>query len=253
MISSKLFGGLGNQMFQISAAHSLSIRNNDVSGFNFNECYTPLQGKPSNFYKDNIFKNISVIETYDFKNHYIETSHQYSPIPYTNDLLLNGYFQSEKYFVDFKDEIMNLFYLDTYKNEIDSFLKFDKPITSVHIRRGDYLKNPHIHPTCDLNYYKKAIDLIGDSLFLFISDDIEWVKQNFKSENYIFSNFNNDILEMELMSKCQNNIIANSTFSWWGAYLNKNINKKIIAPLIWFGEGGPKNYFDIIPESWIKI
>lgn len=253
MISSRLFGGLGNQMFQISAAYSLAVKNNDTSGFNFNECYTPLQGRPSKFYVGNIFKNVSAIDHYDFKNYYTESSHEYSPIPYSNDLLLDGYFQSEKYFNNIKDEIINLFYMDTYSNEINEFLKYDKPVTSVHIRRGDYLKNPNIHPTCDLNYYKNAIEMIGDSYFLFLSDDIEWVKQNFKGENYIFSDFNNDILELELMSKCQNNIIANSTFSWWGAYLNKNVNKKIIAPLIWFGEKGPKNYSDVVPESWIKI
>jgi hypothetical protein len=97
------------------------------------------------------------------------------------------------------------------------------------------------------------MNLIGDSTFIFISDDINWVKENFKGDNIIYSPFKSDIDDLTLMVKCDNNIIANSSFSWWGAYLNKNENKKIIAPKEWFGPNGPKDTQDIIPENWLKI
>jgi hypothetical protein len=254
MISSRLQGGLGNQLFQISAAYALALRNDDVSGFNFNTCYTPLQGKPSTHYTDTILSSVNGIGDYGFKHVYHEPKHSYSEIPYNEDLLIEGYFQSERYFSDFKEEIVDLFNIsDDYSDIVKSVFDFNRPTTSVHVRRGDYLINPNIHPTCDLDYYKKAMDMFPDNDFIFISDDIKWVKENFVGENIKYSPFNDEIVDLKLMTMCDNNIIANSTFSWWGAYLNKNKNKIIVAPKNWFGPNGPSEQFDIVPEEWIKI
>lgn len=254
MVSCSLQGGIGNQMFQIAAAHALALRHNDISGFDLNKCHTPLQGKPSNTYKENILKSIKNINNYNFKYLYVEPKFSYQEIPYVNDLLIQGFYQSEQYFIDYKNEIIKLF-SDELNNEfIDEFLSnYYKPITSVHIRRGDYLNNQNFHKLCSVEYYKNAMDIIGDSTYIFISDDINWVKEHFKGDNIIYSPFKYEIDDLTLMTKCDNNIIANSSFSWWGAYLNKSNNKKIIAPKEWFGPNGPKDTHDIIPNDWITI
>ena len=82
---------------------------------------------------------------------------------------------------------------------------------------------------------------------------MSWVKENFIGDNFFYSQYDNEILDLSLMSICDNNIISNSSFSWWGAYLNKNKNKTVIAPNQWFGPNGPKDTQDIIPENWIKL
>lgn len=255
MVSCKLQGGLGNQIFQIAAAYALALKNNDISGFDFNGCYTPLQGYSANKYVNNILSKVNSSNGHVFRYVYNEPKHSYEELPYTKDLLLQGYFQSEKYFNGYKKEIIELFKTDTNKDKIDKLLSQynNKPVTSIHVRRGDYINLPDFHPVCSMEYYKKAMAEIGDSTFVLISDDIEWVKENFKGDNIVYSSFNDEIDELTLMVSCDNNIIANSSFSWWGAYFNPNENKKIIAPNNWFGPKGPQDTNDIIPSNWIKI
>jgi len=249
-------GGLGNQMFQIAAAHALAVLNNDQSCFDFDSCYTPLQGNPSNHYTNTIFKKINKKCNELLNKQYYEKSFSYSEIPYENNLTLNGYFQSEKYFIDVKEDIIKLFNISDYEKDIvNEVLSLNeiKIKTSVHIRRGDYLKFSEIHKTCSIEYYEKAMSMFSGTTFILISDDINWVKQNFVGENIIYSPFNDEIMDLTLMTMCDNNIIANSTFSWWGAYLNKNENKKIIAPKKWFSDMSTNDESDIIPNEWIKI
>jgi hypothetical protein len=254
MISCRLEGGIGNQLFQIAAAHALALRNNDISGFDLNKCHTPSQGKPSNRYKENILKYVNNVSEYNLKYLYNEPKFSYQEIPYVNDLILQGCYQSEYYFIDYKDEIIRLFGTELNNKFITEYLKrYSSPITSVHVRRGDYMNNPDFHKPCPIEYYKQAMTIIGDSTFIFISDDINWVKENFKGDNIIYSPFTSDVDDLNLMVKCDNNIIANSSFSWWGAYLNENENKKIISPKEWFGPNGPKDTQDIIPKNWLKI
>lgn len=266
MISSKLMGGLGNQMFQIAAAHALALRNNTESGFDLSQCYTPAQGNKASKYRENIFKNIndvSINANYinnliydDLDKIYKENSFSYNEIPFIIDIYMIGYFQSEKYFLDYKNEILNLFSITdtTLVNDYLYGFKFmNRPITAVHVRRGDYLNHPEFHPVLSIKYYQEAMKQIGDSSFIFISDDMEWVKNNFRGPNIWYSNFTDEINDFKLLTLCDNNIIANSSFSWWGAYLNKNPNKKIIAPKKWFGPLGPQDTQDLIPSDWSII
>ena len=255
MISCKLCGGIGNQMFQIAATHALALRNNDVCGFNFNQCYTPLQGNPSRKYKDNIFAKITETNDYKFRVGFTEPRFGYEELPYAPGLILTGFFQSEKYFYDYKDEIKDLFSIDKSNVEgfINSVRKPNLSVTSIHIRRGDYVGLSDMHCLCTLDYYNDAMSCIGDSIFVIISDDIEWAKENLQGNNVYYSPFENEIDDFTMMTCCDNNVIANSSFGWWGAYLNKNDNKKIIAPKTWFGPRGPKDTEDIIPINWNKM
>jgi hypothetical protein len=122
---------------------------------------------------------------------------------------------------------------------------------SVHIRRGDFLKID-FYNKLNMDYYNKAIDLVGrDKHFIIFSNDIPWCKENFVGINATFIENEKDYIDMYLMSLCKNNITSNSTFSWWGSYLNPNPNKKIYTPRTWFIHSHSNE--DIIPLEWIKI
>jgi len=166
-----------------------------------------------------------------------------------------GYFQSEKYFAKNKSLIQNLFSIDEDNNKLiiekySNVLKLN-PV-GVHVRRGDYLSNPH--PVCSLDYYDKAFNLFPENtVYLLFSDDITWCKENFKEETFHFVENNEDVVDLFLMTKCSHNIMANSSFSWWGAWLNKNENQRVITPQNWFGNTMEHNTKDLIPSEWEQI
>jgi hypothetical protein len=267
MVTSYLAGGLGNQIFQVVAAYNLAKKNNDISEFNFNECHTPFQGYQSVKYKDTIFKDFNHKNNLFIENIFSQKGHCFETITYKKNLQLQGFFQSEKFFEENKKDIVEklLNGIKSEKEKYENVIKFissiefnyEKSLVSVHIRRGDYLKFPHIHTPCGLDYYKKALfimkEKIGDFKPVFISDDKDWCKEVFKDLDCLISPFNDEIEDLILMINCKHNIIANSSFSWWGAYLNQNPNKIVIGPKKWFGPGGPQDQQDTIPESWIKI
>ena len=271
IITAQLMGGIGNQMFQIAAAKGLTMKLKELypedyksvkCTFDFNKCGESGQGNVPNTYKNDFFKNIPNQNIGNLKHKYKENGFSYSEIAptkkWSEGLEIFGYFQSSKYFHDFKNEISKLFHFS--KERVDRVCDFvnnignDNNITSVHVRRGDYLNNPGYHPTCSVDYYKKSMDIIGDNntKFIFVSDDIEWCKDNFKAKNIYYSPFKNEIDDLCLLVQSNNHIIANSSFSWWGAYLCPH-NNKVIAPRIWFGPKGPKDVKDIYETNWIVI
>lgn len=202
---------------------------------------------------------------------------------------LDGYFQSEKYFNHCRPLILALLqpkaHIQEYIGKNYAFLQDDE-WTSLHVRRGDYVGlsethplNPH--PLQPVEYYHNAIEHLGSKNILVFSDDINWCKENFKNLNCKFveerehleeefhqthpdfvktsdENLASDYTEMNIMAACHNHIIANSSFSWWGAWLNDKEEKQVCAPLNWFSPQyaashteKPLSYiYDIIPESW---
>jgi hypothetical protein len=170
--------------------------------------------------------------------------------------LFDGYFQSAKNFLGFDDKIKKLFgpneeFISKIYQKYPQ-LNLENTV-SIHIRFGDYKQNPHIHPSVSKEYLDKALEMIKDYQHLFLfGDDQEWLSQNFYGENITLIN-EEDYVDMWIMSLCKHNIIPNSTFSWWAAFLNKNNNKKIIVPSIWFGPNGPQNYYDMYESDWTKM
>jgi hypothetical protein len=170
---------------------------------------------------------------------------------------IDGYFQSDKYFSDIRLEILKEFKFKTeIENNVDNILRniIDKEIVSIHIRRGDYINNPTLE-LLTIEYFIESVSYFNDKdyNFLIFSDDIDWCKDTFSGEqNIYFSEKNSQFVDLCLMSRCQHNIISNSTFSWWGAWLNTNPTKKIIAPSKWF-KNPNTNTKDLIPENWIRI
>ena len=255
MISCNLEGGLGNYMFQIATTHSISVDYNDVMVIDDTNVHAVH--KHINTYKSNIFRNIH-FGSVSTENNYGEPQFHYSKIPYSPNLRLNGYYQSEKYFKHNRDKLLKLFSIDeTTNNYITT--KYGNNFNntcSVHVRRGDYLRYPNHHPFCGIEYYEKSMYTMGNSYeFLIFSDDIEWCKENFSRLPYNFKYIegNPDYVDLYLMSMCENNIIANSSFSWWGSWLNTNDLKLVISPKVWFGSSSPHNDCDIIPFEWTRI
>ena len=178
---------------------------------------------------------------------------------------LKGYWQSEKFFKAFEDTIreeLNILTPPSAQNQ--SFLDqiASHNAVSLHVRRGDYVTNPLAnahHGICDLGYYKTAIEYIAGKtqkapIFYIFSDDIAWAKQNLKPRyETIFVDLNDEATNYEdlrLMSSCRHHIIANSSFSWWGAWLNSHAEKIIVAPKNWYADPAARNP-DMLPHSWI--
>jgi hypothetical protein len=251
-------GGLGNMMFQIATAHSVAIRDNKEMICDIRDMQIPH--KPYTFYTNNILRNVKFSNDLINLNHMGEGGFHYTPIPKIDgNVKLVGHFQSEKYFTNYKTEILKLFEIDdTTKNYLlEKYgVIINQDTCSIHIRRGDYLGLPTHHPTQSIDYYKNAIQIVGEKKhFLVFSDDIEWCKENFNFlNNKTFISDNKDYEDLYLMSLCKNNIIANSTFSWWGAWLNNNENKKVIIPSKWFGVyNSHLNTNDLYCDKWIKL
>ena len=255
MITSYLQGGLGNQMFQMAAAYSLSLKLNVECSFDFNASFVSTQGHKANRYKDNLFKNVSnkPLNLNEFKI-YREPEFKYNELPLIDNLCLLGNFQSEKYFTDNKDEVIRLFNFDeNINNEIKKFIDEKtngSSLTGIHVRRGDYLLKPSFHPVCSLDYYREGMNIINDTKYVLVSDDIEWCKENFKGDEFIFSPFTNELEDLYLLMNCDNHIIANSSFSWWGAYLSQK-DGKVVAPKTWFGHEGPQDTQDIYLKKFL--
>jgi hypothetical protein len=295
MITIKLTGGLGNQMFQYALGRSASQKLQsdfqlDISGYANQVGVASRQyaldifNIRENFAKDDeisslvkFFRAYKLGKILLYVYNYLPLRYrQYVKEPYYHffakifdisiDSYLEGYWQSEKYFKDVEDILRQEFIL---KSSIQGTLdtKFMHQIqstnsVSVHVRRGDYVTNKstnQIHGTCSIEYYEKALSKIVETvsdphLFIF-SDDIEWAQEHLKLDypvTYVSNGTYPDYEELFFMSVCSHNIIANSSFSWWGGWLNNNPGKIVIAPKKWFLDPSydPK---DLIPNGWITL
>ena len=227
-------GRLGNILFEVSATAALALRNNDQYIF-------PSWQDSQHFNLHNCFSdNIQNTDTYN------EPHFHYAPIPYRPNLNLSGYFQSYKYFEDYQDVIHNLL-----TPKIGFGIKYG--YTSVHIRKGDYINLANAYEQLDISYYRKAMGVIGSKYYMVFSDDIKWCKENLTGDNIEYSEGKSAVEDLALMSSCEHQIIANSSFSWWGAYLSKNPYKIVICPNKWFGPALPHNTKDLLMPEWLKI
>jgi hypothetical protein len=286
MVITKLIGGLGNQMFQYAIGIGLAKRNNDVlkldiTGFGHQEGFaTPRKYALNCFNIEENFATKEEIMRFKYGNYLSSKLKLPSRKTYVRekrinyfdenvynhqgDTYLEGYWQTEKYFADIRKTIVSDFSLRDEK-DLDKALLADvanSNSVSLHVRRGDYVSDKgtnQFHGVCGLPYYLEAIAYLKEkiskpTLYVF-SDDIRWVKENLKTDlqiKYVSNGQIKDYEELILMSKCKHNIIANSSFSWWGAWLNGNPNKIVIAPKKWFANE-KANSPDMVPGSWLKI
>ena len=291
MVVVKLQGGLGNQMFQYAAARSLSMRLNTEMYFDLSwfsnipssdtkrwyelDCFD-IDIKSIDITKYNVIskglgRSAKIKQYLKAANRKVLWSFESPDQKYLDEfsslngnIYLDGWFTSEKYFMSIRDQLLKDF---KYKQKMSPENKkiIDKILStnsvSLHVRRGDYISNKGAskwHGTSNIEYYKDAIDLaeskIVNPIFYIFSDDISWCKKNIKiqTEHHYIEGNKKGADDMRLMMQCKNNIIANSTFSWWGAWLNNDVNKLVIAPKKWL-EDSSVDTSDIIPEGWIRI
>jgi hypothetical protein len=278
MISCDFFGGLGNNLFQLATVLSIQkkfgydLRIPSVS----NRGDIKKYGQSDTLEFSNLFDNEFIYDdslNYNFKRYYHTdinpkfTDYTYKPFPIEDNLIYHGYFQSEKYFlgVDIKNELVlknsNIEYIkDRYSHLLE------KKNISLHCRLGgDRVteKMQIFHKNVSSTYYEKALSLIQDYNqdeynILVFTDNKSLCEKVLEpiNKNFIFIDNNNDnVLDFTFMSLCNVNIVSNSTFSWWAAYMNKKLDKKVIATKSeWFGHGYQHfNLKDTFPEDWITL
>lgn len=288
MIIVKLVGGIGNQMFQYALGRHLSLISNSPlildKLYYFRNNFRKYELKFFNIKENNnlTFNSILKINKFRIFNFLInrlkfkrfsmigyikENNLNFNPnvLKIRGDTYLDGYWMSEKYFLSIKDIIKGDFKIKLEKND-ENIAIVNKIIStnsvSIHIRRGDYISNIktyNFHGICTLDYYYKAIELIKDYVinptFFVFSDEPDWAKNNLKIKDIVYfidNNLENSYKDIILMSLCKHNIIVNSSFSWWGAWLNDNPDKIVVSPKKWFENSNIK-VKDLIPYKWIKI
>jgi hypothetical protein len=290
MVVVKLIGGLGNQMFQYAFAKALALSNNvelkfelsffnkihhdkNVAGRNFQldvfdinepiatkkEVFSLTQRTPYYLVDKVLNKLIGTKKSYILEK---DLKFNGNLIYEKPPIILEGFWQSEKYFKN-NNQVLSYFQFAKELNQ-NSIAVLNKILrsnsVSIHIRRTDYILNNKTYEIWDIGYYNKAIEFIKasviDPVFFLFTDDYHWAKTNLISdENFILveGNVNDDSwMDMRLMSNCKHNIIANSSFSWWGARLNRNENRIIITPQKWYKKDN-LNTMDLVPADWVRL
>lgn len=288
MIVVKINGGLGNQLFQYAAGRALAERHGvdlvlDLGWFDNRprgntpwkyelhrypiqaRLTTPIEQFLCSFYHGRLIRLIPFLPRK--WRHFREKNFQYEPnyARLSDQVYLDGYWQSNRYF----EGIGNIIRMELQPTTLPGKTNLDlidlmshSSSVAVHIRRGDYLSNPtavNYHGVCSLDYYRAAINFMVNKLqtptFFIFSDDLTWAKENLNIQypvHYVDNNSGeNAFQDLRLISTCKNQIIANSSFSWWGAWLNPNPNKIVIAPQKWFLVN--KDTSTLYPDGWIKL
>ncbi|WP_114327494.1 alpha-1,2-fucosyltransferase [Candidatus Colwellia aromaticivorans] len=286
----RICGGFGNQLFQYAFFLAIKEKFNETvkldafdmesyalhNGFELerifklNADYCTMAEKKQYQGTKNIFtkltkevrKHIPFINTSYIKekkhHHFTFQPENFGTVD--TDIYYRGPWQSPLYFDDVEHVLREHLVFPEFSDAKSIALCEDiqgQETVAIHIRRGDYLKHKALGGICDLPYYENAIEkietLVDNPLYVVFSDDIEWCKENIKVKNARFVDWNSgeqSFQDMHLMSLCKHNIIANSSFSWWGAWLNANLNKIVIAPNKWI------HYTDasgILPEQWLQV
>jgi hypothetical protein len=267
----KLSGGIGNQLFQYAFGLYLNKNFNFTVHYEFQKYKNHKNITDRNLQLNNLIKNISIKELggqklffYRIKRKIVKIFPKFSNLLIEDDFFNYDLIKNKKYFDGYWQ---SLDYVKDVKNELKENINFNnqrllsnsgnvkiiksKPSCSLHIRRGDYLNsvNAKIYAICSLKYYLEAIDYVlqinKETIFYVFTDDINWAKNNFKGDRFKYlENIEKDpIVDLYYMSSCDHNIISNSTFSWWGAWLNFNIEKKIISPSKWYKNEEINNQF----------
>jgi len=284
ILSCKLMGGLGNQLFQIFATISLALSTGKVFLFPYSDTLTTGMTRPTYWYTllHGLLNN-TTWKTAESDNPRIFSLPEIGEKGFEHDEMviirvnlekkpacLHGYFQTYKYFEKHYETIIQLIGLRTKQEEIrdKTRLMNGLPTVSLHFRLGDYVSKQSHHPIMSIKYYMGAltriIDELGSETFRVIyfgeKDDettikicIQILTKKFPYLEFVKADLDEDWEQMLLMSLCDHNVIANSSFSWWGAYFNKNPNKIVCYPTNWFGPALRHDTKDLCPPSWVRI
>lgn len=236
----ELAGGLGNQIFELAGLYGLATRYHHTPVVSHSILFTQRRN-----YWESIFHKIPNTDTSGIEwTRLHEDNLQARETLKTTNVKLTGYYQDVHHFSHIRPELLQLFSLPPTQqqkvNELWSRLPSEPLKIAIHIRRGDYVGLSHIHTNLTLNYYTTAIKTLdwllpGSKVYLIFSDDIEWCKREFVGSNYIFMEGNDEVIDLFLMTKADGYVLANSSFSWCGWYLNPEAySRPVIAPRNWF-------------------
>lgn len=231
-------GRFGNGLFQIAATIGYAKKYNVPFVFPKWE-HQSLLSISSDYFVDK--------STIRATTRFQEPRYTYTNIPFQDNCSLSGYFQSWKYFHHCQEYIR--------QHLCPTHIEDLKDYCCIHVRRGDYLRYPEHHPTQTIQYYMSAIEKIPVKKFMVFSDDAAWCKQHFTGVDFTVNDTSSVASDFQRMTSCGYFIIANSSFSWWPAWLSKNEGKVVVAPSNWFG---PKlnvsnPIADLIPPEWVLI
>ena len=270
-------GRMGNQLFQYATARAYSQKHNLPILLPIDKYNRLIEFQPTcSFVKKKYLENVKKVtfneKNFNYDEKFFDRNEKYD---------LNGLFQTEKYFSGIRQILLKelkpskksvINYCKEYINALKNRYP-NKEIVALHNRRGDNVPSKieysslelgvflndkdRFHPLMSIEYFFNAMQMFDDCIFLVFSDtdkDIEWCKNKFKGENIFFSERHDDLTDLMLMKHCDHNIISNSSYSWWGAWLNENPKKKVCAPMVWFGEAY-KNWDtdDLIPSEWVVL
>ena len=263
MISVELKGGIGNMLLQIATIEYMGkLFNEDVCYSNIEEQFKHIVAVYD--WEQHAYEYLDIFPNMDWKKNQEKKSlivrkrnvgFRYEEITPVNGTNYDGYFQSEKNFPN-RAFIQNLFEpSDVLKNRIKEYdhLFGGHTTCSIHVRRGNYLQLQHVHPVQPIEYYQKAMEHLKPfniDRYIVFSNDIAWCNENFVGDEFVFVE-DVDYIELLLMSICNHNIISNSAFAWWGAWLPDQTGRVVIAPNNWFTNNNP-DATDVVPSYWIK-
>lgn len=263
MIYAKLQGRIGNIMFIAAAAASIAKKLNQEFCLACHTDYKLVGGitiwEYVQQFRDNFLSRFDIIQELPSGLPIVkQNGFTYSELEFPNsDFILEGAFQTSKYFDH--EVVQKLFYNEKILADIKEANKeaFSEPITSIHVRRGDYCYIPHKLPPVSRSYIRHAMKMFPKGTrFIFISDDMKYCKKYFKGDNIYYLENSSILYDLFAPSLCENNVISNSSFTWWGAYLNPHPDKKVIVPHPWFGkyaQNNKSNVSDLVPDNWIQI
>lgn len=284
-----ILGGLGNQMFEYAMYLALKEAHPEEDILLCRRCYNGyslhngyelerifgIKAQEANFVQlSKVAYPFFNYKTWQIMHHFFhirkcmtlgtsQIPFDYKEVSKKGDLFYDGYWQNEKYFLPIRNKVLASYtfpdFNDEYNMALANRLK-DKRAVSCHVRRGDYLKNPVMY-VCNNTYYEKAIyeidHIVDPDMYIIFSDDIQWCQDNmislFRGKEVVFVDWNKGLdsyKDMQLMSLCHYNIIANSSFSWWGAWLNNHTDKIVLAPEKWMNKPIVNNP---ICDSWKLI
>ena len=255
-----IIGRLGNQMFQYATLRGIAHNR----GYDFTIPESDFEDEWNDHQLFDVFTMPHLKNRGKVADKYLqEKQFNFDPELFDkcpDDISLYGYFHTERYFNKIADSIREDF---TFKDDVIANCKevmeeVTEPI-ALHVRRTDYVEKSQDHPPCSLEYYQEALSKFDVKRPVVIfTDDIEWCKSQeiFQPDRFMVSETEDNVYDMCMMTLCDDYIIANSSFSWWGAWLSRNPDPKVIAPKRWFGTNGytaSNNTEDIVPKRWTKI
>jgi len=246
MIIPRTYGRMGNYLFQVASTIGYARKH----GISFTVPTTTKDATHNPIYLQHLANSSWNPRLPEVR--VLENGHGYQEIPFkpswaNRNIVLDGYWQTEKYFSSIRQTILDLFHYPW---------RPEPGIVSVHVRRGDYLRLTKKHPPVPKEWYEACMKRFPGRRFKFFSDDIAWCRAEFGNRtDCSFSNNTREEADLIDMSCCEHHISSASTFSWWGAWLNQNPNKQVLIPQRWFSELEERklNTGDIVPPTWERV